>query len=122
MPKGKPNKRYTVDFKQKVVEDMINNHMSYNETKIKYDIISGETIQRWERIYLEEGAEGLSIERRGRACCASGTVKGRPPKLAKKKEDDLIAEVQRLRIENEYLKKLHALVQQREQKEKKKHW
>ncbi len=54
------------------------------------------------RIYLEEGPEGFKIERRGR--------KGQPRKLPKKVEEDLLAEVQRLRAENEYLKKLQALV------------
>ena len=49
-------------------------------------------------------------ERRGRACKASGTRKGGPPKLDKKVEEDLIAENQRLRMEIEYLKKLSALV------------
>ena len=34
-------------------------------------------------------------------------------KLSKETEEDLIAEVQRLRMENEYLKKLNALVQER---------
>lgn len=72
-------------------------------------------MQRWERIYLEEGAEGLMKERRGRA------RKGRPPKLDKKVEEDLIAENQRLRMEIEYLKKLDALVQKRKQSEKKNH-
>ena len=51
------------------------------------------------------------LERRGRAGAASGTKKGRPPKLDKKVEEDLIAENQRLRMEIEYLKKLDALVQ-----------
>ena len=73
-------------------------------------------VQRWERIYLEEGAKGLMKERRGRACKASGTRKGRPPKLDKKVEEDLIAENQRLRMEIEYLKKLSALVLADEQK------
>ena len=59
-------------------------------------------------------------ERRGRACAASGTRKGRPPKLDKKVEEDLIAENQRLRMEIEYFKKLDALVQKRLQEEKKK--
>jgi transposase len=47
--------------------------------------------------------------------------KGRPPKLKleKQTEEDLIAEVQRLQMENEYLKKLNALVQERERSAKK---
>ena len=73
-------------------------------------------IQRWERIYLEEGAEGLMKERRGRASATSGTRRGRPPKLDKKVEEDLIAENQRLRMEIEYLKKLSALVLAEERK------
>ena len=43
-------------------------------------------------------------ERRGRACKASGTRKGRPPKFDKKVEEDLIAENQRLRMEIDHLK------------------
>ena len=35
-----------------------------------------------------------------------------------KENEDLIAELQRLRIENEYLKKLNALVQEREKSKK----
>ena len=49
----------------------------------------------------------------------SGSKKGRPPKLDKKVEEDLIAEVQRLRAENAYLKKLNALVSERVRQEKK---
>ena len=57
--------------------------------------------------------EGLYIERRGRKST------GRPPKLKKEVEEDLIAEVQRLRAENAYLKKLNALVAERVRQEKK---
>lgn len=77
------------------------------------------THQDWERIYLEEGKEALLEERRGRACAASGTQKGRKPKLDKKTEEDLIAENQRLRMENDYLKKLNALVLEEERQNKK---
>ena len=122
MPKGIPNKRYTGEFKQMVVEDMLNNHVSYCEAARKYELSNHHIPQDWERIYLEEGAEGLYIERRGRACSVDGTRKGRPPKLEKSKEEDLIAEVQRLRIENEYLKKLNALVQSERQPPSKKRW
>ena len=101
MPKGVS---YSGKFKQTVVEDLRKNHLSYGEAMRKYGIGGKNAIQQWERIYLEEGLEGLSIERRGRGS------KGRPPKLDKKVEEDLIAEVQRLRAENDYLKKLNALV------------
>ena len=46
--------------------------------------------------------------------------KGRPQKLDKKTEEDLIAENQRLRMEIEYLKKLSALVLADEQEKDKK--
>lgn len=119
MPKGVPNKRYTGEFKQKVVETMQQERLSYTEAARQFDIPSHDRVAQWERIYLEEGPEGLYIERRGRASAASGTKKGRPPKLDKKVEEDLIAEVQRLRAENAYLKKLNALVFERVRQEKK---
>ena len=96
---------------------MREHRLGYMETARKYDILDYKVIQRWERIFLEEGAEGLMKERRGRACAASGTKKGRPPKLDPKVEEDLIAENQRLRMEIEYLKKLDALVREREERE-----
>ena len=115
--KGSKNKVYSAEFKIGVIMDMREHHLSYNETVRKYwDISRGQEhnyqkqIQRWERIYLEEGAEGLMKERRGRGLTAEGKKRGRPPKLDKKVEEDLIAENQRLRMEIEYLKKLSALV------------
>ena len=114
MPKGIPNRRYIGEFKQQVAEDIINNKLSYHEAERIYDVPRS-VLTKWERIYLEEGPEGLYIERRGRATKLDSPNKGgRPKKLDKKIEEDLLAEVQRLRMENEYLKKLNALVQQKE--------
>ena len=115
--KGQKFKNYSAEYKLNVIIDMREHRLGYVETARKYDIFDYKVIQQWERIFLEEGAEGLMKERRGRACAASGTKKGRPPKLDPKVEEDLIAENQRLRMEIEYLKKLDALVREREERE-----
>ncbi len=114
---GRKNKNYSAEFKIGVIMDMREHHLGYKETVRKYwESSKGKEpnymkqVQRWERIFLEEGTEGFMKERRGRACSGGGTRKGRPPKLDKKVEEDLIAENQRLRMEIEYIKKLSALV------------
>jgi transposase len=107
--KGQVFRKHSAEFKISVILDMREHHLGLMETSRKYEV-DHHSVTRWERIYLEEGAEGLMKERRGKACSASGTRRGRPPKLDKKVEEDLIAENQRLRMEIEYLKKLSALV------------
>ena len=113
MPKGKPNKRYTPEFKIKVVETMQKEKLSYSEAAREFDVSNHNRVADWERIYLEEGKEGFYVERRGRKST------GRPAKIKKEVEEDLISEVQRLRAENAYLKKLNALVSERVRQEKK---
>ena len=108
MAKGIPSKRYTGEFKQRVVETMMQEKLSYREAARQFDVNDHKRVASWERIYLEEGPEGLYVERRGRGS------KGRPPKKLKPEvEEALLAEVQRLRAENDYLKKLNALVAER---------
>ena len=109
---------YDGQFKQNVVEYMHNNHLSLTETAIKFNLGNHNVVGKWERIYYEEGPQGLYIERRGR----SKNMSSKPKKknLNKEIEEDLIAENQRLRMENEYLKKLNALVQERIKRENKK--
>lgn len=113
MSKGKANKRYSGEFKQEAIERMMQEHLSYRETARIYAINDHKRLMAWERIYLEEGAGGLYADRRGRKST------GRPNKLPQAVEEDLLAEVQRLRMENEYLKKLNALVQKRVVEKKK---
>ena len=119
---GRKNKTYSPEFKISVIMDMREHFLGYNETMRKYfphlQSKNYEFLKKWERIFLEEGAEGLMKERRGNNNTSG--KRGRPPKLDKKVEEDLIAENQRLRMEIEYLKKLDALVQKRLQEERKK--
>ena len=94
-----------------VVETMKKEHLSIYAAMQEFGINDHKIIERWERVYLEEGPEGLAIERRGRSS------KGRPPKQV---EEDLLAEVQRLRAENDYLKNLQALVWEDERRQRRK--
>lgn len=122
------NTKYSPEFKIAVIMDMRENHLSYRETARKYNIGSNESqgkdrLRGWERIYLEEGAAGLMAERCGR----KSTGRPRKQPLNKSTEEDLIAENQRLKerieyleAENEYIKKLSALVYAEEQKSGKK--
>ena len=40
--------------------------LSYKETRLRFEIAGEDRVKNWERAYLEEGAEGLAVERRGR--------------------------------------------------------
>ena len=114
---------------------MRSNHLSYAETVRKYfDFVNNNEnnftsiLKRWERIFLEEGEAGLYKERRGRTRKMDNPNKGKKKRLDKQVKEDLIAENQRLKEENqyykaeiEYLKKLDALVRAEEQKKNKKH-
>ena len=103
---------YTGEFKQNVIEYTHENHLSNRQAAAKFGIPTPTVVDRWERIYYEEGPQGLYRDNRGRKS-KMGSDKPRKKKLNKQTEEDLIAEVQRLRMENEYLKKLNALVQER---------
>lgn len=89
--------------------------LSYREAAERFGI-RHQRVQDWERIYLLEGPDGFAIERRGRGST------GRPRKLPKEVEEDLLGEVQRLRAENEYLKNLQALVLEDERRQRRKRW
>ena len=108
---------YSGEFKVSVVEYMQNTGASIRKTAAYFNIPSYTTVANWERIYHENGKEALFEERRG------GASKMRIKKTQKVKKQtdvnkDLLAEVQRLRMENEYLKKLNALIQERENSKK----
>ena len=116
MPKGVANKRYTPEFKKVVVETMQREKLSYRETARQFEISDHKRVAEWERVYLTEGPEGFAVERRGRSST------GRSKKLPKEVEEDLLAEVQRLRAEVDYLKNLQALVLEDERRQHKKRW
>ena len=115
MAKGEPNKRYPAELKKQVVEKMLKEKLGHKETEREFGLTHG-LAAAWEQIYLRDGPDGFDIERRGHAS------KGRPPKAPDKNEEkNLLKEVQRLRAENDYLKKLQALVLEDERRQCKRH-
>lgn len=115
MPKGVPNRKYSAEFKVKVIETMRAEGLNYSEAGRRFGIETHTLLQIWERIYLAEGPEGFTIERRGHS------TPGHPLKrVDPDREKELLVQVQRLEAENRYLKKLRALVLEDEQRQRKK--
>ena len=106
----KNKEKYNGKFKQDVVEYMHNNHLSLRQTAIKFNLGHHSVVNKWEHIYYEKGPQALYEENCGKRKMSSKIQKN---KVEKKSEEDLLAENQRLRMENAYLKKLQALVQER---------
>lgn len=108
---------YTGEFKISVVEYIHNTGASIRKTAAHFNIPSPQSVSSWLRIYNEHGKEALFIENRGKSMMKKSY---KTQKNTKKNEtnEDLLEEVKRLRMENEYLKKLNALIQEREKSPK----
>ena len=108
---------YTGEFKLDAVEYMHENHLSISETAVLFGIPGDSTLGKWEKIYCEEGPQALYRDIRGHKRNMSSDKQTKEKinneKLDKETKVDLIAEIERLRMENAYLKKLNALVQER---------
>ena len=113
------NGTYSGNFKISVVEYKKRTGASQRKTAAHFNIPSYTSVGEWERIYNEKGKEALHSETRGR------NLEMRATNNKKKKENnnnnkELLKEINRLRMENDYLKKLNALVQERIKQENKK--
>ncbi len=109
---------YSGDFKINVLEYMNENHLSFSQTAIHFNLAGAFVIEKWERIYYEKGPQALYKEQRGIARKMSSNKQKNRKKLTR--EEELVEENKRLKMENEYLKKLNALVQERIKRENKK--
>lgn len=117
---------YPVDFKYKVLQDVFENHLSLQEAALKYGIPSPSTVLMWQRKYKNVGLSGLH----GGSRLWSEDMITKENDLFKEPEEfvdpkpkdnkDLLKEIELLKAENAYLKKLRALVQERIARESKK--
>jgi hypothetical protein len=99
------HRTYTREQKLEVLNYMHSHHLSCQETGIKLGISGSATVWEWERRYVENGISGLEPKKKGRR------PKGQKPKPP-------LTPLEQLLAENEYLKKLNALVAEREAREK----
>ena len=78
-------------------------------------------VSKWYKIYLREGISGLqSIRKRGRPPNMKKVDKNFESLTADEQNKKLLKQIERLEIENDYLKKLSALVQKRMDRQQKK--
>ena len=108
--------RYDVDFKLSVLRHMWENRLSITETAAKFDIRRHSTVGDWERAYREGGVEALKPPptTRVKKIVIPTTKPAVPAGEDKRSREELLAELDYLRMENAVLKKLEALVQARQ--------
>ena len=110
---------YTTQFKMDVLKYMQENGVSSNEAAVIFKISSPGMIRNW-RTQLEKGGlDALFSKKKGRPSMKKETSKQPKQVPVEGTTEALHAEIERLRMENEYLKKLNALVQAKEKSPKK---
>lgn len=82
--------------------------------------IQHDLLIKWHKIYMENGIDGLKSLKRGRPCMKDKKHESVKKQDSDKTKEELLEELEYVRAENEYLKKLSALVQERKAREQKK--
>jgi transposase len=108
------NQCYSIDFKLKVVKSIEKESLSLRESCLRFNIPTDSIIVKWKRDFANFGLEGLKPKQRGRPITMSDFKrKKRKSDKPLTREEELLKENERLRCENELLKKLQALTQAR---------
>jgi transposase len=102
---------YSGQFKLNVLNYMNENGTSPNETSTIFNISSPSLIRKWRIQFESQGLDALESKKKGRPSMKKDTKKTQPIEGS---IEELQAELDRLRMENAYLKKLNALVQNKE--------
>lgn len=111
---------YPAQRKLQILEHMWANELSYRQTAAVFNIRSPGCIPVWERCYHNGGIDALTPRQRGKPKKMPDL---QPPQSQPHVDDEtrsreeLLAEVNFLRMENAYLKKLKALVQQQREQQ-----
>jgi transposase len=108
------NQSYSAEFKLKVLKTLEKKSLSLIETGIRFNIPNISIISKWKKDFANFGIEALQPKSKGKPISMSN-YKRKKTKSDKPltREQALLKENERVRCENELLKKLHALAQAR---------
>lgn len=106
------NQNYSTEFKLKVLKVIEQESLSLMTAGVRFNIPNISTILKWKKDFVNFGLEGLQPKPRGKVLSMSD-YKRKKSKSDKPltREEELLKENERLRCENELLKKLQALIQ-----------
>ena len=108
------NQSYSAEFKLKVLKIVERESLSLMETGIRFNIPNIAIVSKWKKDFANFGIEGLQPKPKGRPISMSDYKrKKRKSDKPLTREEELLKENERLRCENELLKKLQALIQAR---------
>jgi len=109
----KKRSRYDAHFKLSVLQHMWENRLPITQAAAKFDIRRHSTVGDWERAYREGGVEALTRPptRRVKKILIPTTKPAVPAGEDTRSREELLAELDYLRMEVAYLKKVDALVQ-----------
>ncbi len=105
---------YTKEFKLDVLNYMIEHGTSLHETAAIFYIAATSSIRSWKKQLETQGKDALQSKKKGRPSMKKESNKPSKQASAAGSTEALQAEINRLRMENEYLKKLNALVQNKD--------
>ena len=110
----KPYTSYTQEYKIDVLNYMNEKGTSIRETAAIFNILSPETLRKWKIAFETHGLDALQTKKKGRPSMKKESNKQQKQALSEGSTKALEARIKQLEMENEYLKKLNALVQNKE--------
>ena len=109
-----PTRYFSGEFKLKVLNYQQEHHLSNLATALLFGITNKGTICAWRKKYITGGTEALFQKQGRRSKMPKKSLIPNKPREEWTKDEELAY----LRMENEYLKKLTALIQEDKQREK----
>jgi transposase-like protein len=110
---------YEPSFKMRCVRSVLEDKLSLREASFKFGVPTDSTILKWIRRYEQFGEAGLDLKPIGRPRTMVVPKKNKKERSSDPKIAAMEEELEYLRAENAYLKKLSALIQEEELKKSK---